>query len=86
MMVAMDILSFAFLTNALGFILPYAAMGPWLGVVALWTPVNLFQTLRGAYGSSLLGAALKTLVVWWTTVVAFTLLLVTLMVLALGWL
>lgn len=86
MMVAMNILSFAFLSNALGFILPSAAMGPWLGLVAIWTPVNIFQTLRGAYGSSILGAALKTLVVWWTTVVSFTVLLVTLMVLALNWL
>ena len=36
----------------------------WFGLVAIWTPINLFQTLRGAYGSSILGAILKTLIVW----------------------
>ena len=51
---------------------------------ALWTPVNLFQTLRGAYRSSILGAALKTLVVWWITVFSFTVLMIGLLVLAGG--
>jgi hypothetical protein len=83
-LVAMDLLSFTFLTNAVGFILPLPLMGPWLVFVALWTPVNLFQTLRGAYGSSLLGAVLKTLFVWVTTVTAFSVLLVALMLFTLG--
>jgi hypothetical protein len=72
LLVAMDLLSFAFLTNAVGLILPPPFMGWWLGFVALWTPVNLFQTLRGAYGSSILGAVLKTVFVWMTTVIAFS--------------
>jgi hypothetical protein len=72
LLVAMDLLSFAFLTNAVGLILPPPFMGWWLGFVALWTPVNLFQTLRGAYGSSILGAVLKTVFVWLTTVIAFS--------------
>jgi hypothetical protein len=72
LLVAMNLLSFTFLTNALGFVLPPMVALPWLGIVALWTPVNLFQTLRGAYGSSILGAALKTLIVWIVTVVSFT--------------
>jgi hypothetical protein len=84
MLVAMDLLSFTFLTNAVGFILPLPVMGPWFVLVALWTPVNLFQTLRGAYGSSLLGAVLKTLFVWTATVSAFGLLLTALMLFALG--
>jgi hypothetical protein len=83
-LVAMDLLSFTFLTNAVGFILPLPLMGPWLAVVALWTPVNLFQTLRGAYGSSILGAALKTLFVWIVTVSAFSLLLTALLLFTLG--
>ena len=84
LLVAMDILSFAFLTNAVGFVLPYSAMGWWLGIVAVWTPINLFQTLRGAYGSSIVGAALKTLFVWFITVFAFVVMSLALMVFALG--
>jgi hypothetical protein len=75
LLVAMNLLSFAFLTNAVGFILPLPLTFFWLGLVAIWTPVNLFQTLRGGYGSGIIGAALKTLIVWITTVTAFSLLL-----------
>ena len=84
LLVAMNILSFAFLTNAVGLILPPVLRVYWFGALALWTPVNLFQTLRGAYGSSVLGAVLKTLVVWTTTVLAFGLLLLALMVFSLN--
>ncbi len=84
MLVAMDLLSFAFLTNAVGLVLPFGLMGWWLGLVALWTPVNLFQTLRGAYGSSILGAALRTVLVWFITVSSFVALLLALMVFTLG--
>jgi hypothetical protein len=83
-LVAMDLLSFTFLINAVGFILPLPLMGPWLAIAALWTPINLFQTLRGAYGSSLLGAVLKTLFVWVATVSAFSILLVALILFTLG--
>jgi hypothetical protein len=82
LLVAMNLLSFTFLTNALGLILPFSWMGWWFGLVALWTPINLFQTLRGAYGSSILGATLKTLIVWWITVFSFSILLTGLLVLA----
>jgi len=82
LLVAMNLLSFTFLTNAVGLILPTAAMPYWFGLVALWTPVNLFQTLRGAYGSSILGAVLKTLVVWSITVFSSLALLTGLLVLA----
>ena len=44
--------------------------------------MNLFQTLRGAYGSSILGAILKTLIVWWITVFWSLVLLTCLLVLA----
>jgi hypothetical protein len=74
LLVAMNLLSFTFLTNAVGLVLPGMAAIPWLVLVAIWTPVNLFQTLRGAYGSSILGAGLKTLIVWLTTVVSFSVL------------
>jgi hypothetical protein len=75
MLVAMNVLTFTFLTNAVGLIMPFSVM-PWvMGLVALWTPVNLFQTLRGAYESSILGSIFKTLTVWLTTVLAFSVLL-----------
>ena len=80
LLVAMNLLSFAFLANALGFVLPLSWMPWWLGVVALWTPVNLFQTLRGGYGSGVPGAVVKTLVVWITTVTAFGALVIGLLV------
>ncbi|HSZ52746.1 MAG TPA: DUF3667 domain-containing protein [Caulobacteraceae bacterium] len=80
LLVAMNLLSFAFLANAVGLILPPPLVFWWLGLVALWTPVNLFQTLRGAYGSTVAGAFLKTLAVWLTTVVAFGSLLIGLLV------
>ena len=66
----------------MGWVLPLALAPVWFGLVAIWTPVNLFQTLRGAYRSSILGAALKTLVVWSVTVLSFSILLVGLLVLA----
>ena len=83
LLVAMNLLSFAFLTNAIGFVLPSPAAFYWLGLVAIWTPINLFQTLRGAYDSSLLGAALKTLIVWMITVCAFAVLLTALLIFSL---
>ena len=80
LLVAMNLMSFAFLANALGLLLPPPLMVWWLGLVAIWTPINLFQTLRGGYGSSILGAVLKTLVVWLTSVTAFGVLLLGLFV------
>lgn len=75
LLVAMNFLSFVFLANAPGFLLPGAAGRDWFDVVAIWTPINLYLTLRGAYGSSRLGAALKALVVWSTGLIAFALLM-----------
>jgi len=71
LLIAMNLMSFSFLVNAVGFALPMPATWWALGLAAIWTPVNLFQTLRGGYGSSLLGAALKTLVVWLVSGIAF---------------
>jgi hypothetical protein len=82
LLVAMDLMSFSFFANAPALLLPAPYVFWWLGAVALWTPINLFQTLRGGYGSSSLGAALKTLIVWIASVTAFCLLLAVLMVVA----
>ena len=74
LLVAMNLLSFAFLANAFGLVLPPALMAVWFAVLTVWTPINLFQTLRGGYGSSVPGAIAKTLVVWITTALAFSVL------------
>jgi hypothetical protein len=84
LIVATNLLSFAFLTNALGLVLPDPVRTWWFLLLMIWTPINLFQTLRGAYGSSILGAIIKTLIVWWSTMVSFVLLLTVLMVFALA--
>ena len=84
LLVAMNLLSFNFLLAAVGMMLPGAATAWWFAGATLWSMLNLFQTLRGAYGSSLVGATLKTLVVWALAMTAFTFLLTGVFVLALA--
>ncbi|KRA60006.1 3'-5' exonuclease [Caulobacter sp. Root656] len=84
LIVATNLLSFAFLTNALGLVLPDPVRKWWFLLLMVWTPINLFQTLRGAYGSSVPGAIAKTLIVWWSTMVSFVLLLTGLLIFALA--
>jgi len=84
LLVAMNLLSFAFLANAAALLMPPSLVWWALLAVALWTPVNLFQTLRGAYGSSLLGAGLKTVVVWAISVFSFFVLMLGVMLVALA--
>ncbi len=84
LLVAMNLLSFSFLTNAAALMLPYPANWYGLGAVALWTPVNLFQTLRGAYDSSLVGAGLKTVIVWAVSVFSFFVLMMAVLLVALA--
>jgi hypothetical protein len=71
MVTAMNFLSFLFLANAPGFLLPSDAGGIWFFAVGVWTPINLYQTLRGGYGSSRIGAALKAIGVWSISFIAF---------------
>lgn len=75
LLVATNLLSFSFLTNAFGMILPGPLVAPWFVLLAFWTPINLFQTLRGGYGSSIVGAVFKTLIVWFISIFAFASLL-----------
>lgn len=84
LLVAMNLLSFAFLTNAVGLMLTQPWQLGWFSLVAFWTPINMFQTLRGAYGSSIMGAVIKTAIVWFATVFAFSFMLICLMIFALG--
>ena len=73
LLIAMNLLSFMFLTNAIGLLLPEEVHPAWTGISALWTLWNFFSTLRGAYGSSILGAIFKSLLLWIMTGVAFSL-------------
>ncbi|HEX3701223.1 MAG TPA: DUF3667 domain-containing protein [Phenylobacterium sp.] len=84
LIVAMQFLSFVFLISALAWILPQPLRGWAILVASLWTPVNLYQTLRGAYGSSVLGAVVKTGFLWSVSITVFSLMIVGLMALALA--
>lgn len=84
LLVATNLLSFSFLVNAIGMVLPHALIAGWFTIVLIWTPINLFQTLRGGYGSSIIGALLKTFIVWMISVTSFGLLVGGLMVFTLS--
>lgn len=84
LLVATNLLSFSFLIYALCMILPMAAWPLAFTVAGLWGPINLFQTLRGGYGSSIIGALLKTWIVWTIGVTSFGFLLLGLMVFTLS--
>lgn len=80
--VAMNLLSFGFLLSAIGFLLPFSLMGWYFAAAAIWSLVNLFQTLRGGYGSGIVGATVKTILVWSITGFWSLMLLTGLLVLA----
>ena len=84
LLVAMNLLSFSFLAFGLCLVLPIAWQPAAFGIALIWTPINLFQTLRSGYGSSLIGATVKTLIVGVTAIAAFTVLIATLMIFSLG--
>jgi len=84
LIVAMQFLSFVFLISALAWILPEPARGWAVLIASLWAPVNLYQTLRGAYGSSRTGAVVKTGILWTSTLFLFGVLMLGLMALALA--
>ena len=84
LIVAMQFLAFEFLVFAIAWIVPDPVRVWALWVATLWTPVNLYMTLRGAYGSRRITAGIKTVLVWFSTVFLFTLLMGGLMTLALA--
>jgi hypothetical protein len=84
LLVATNLLSFSFLTNAVGMVLPKPLIAPWFLLLIFWTPINLFQTLRGGYGSGIFGALFKSFVVWTMSVTAFAILVVGLMIFTLS--
>jgi hypothetical protein len=84
LLVATNLLSFSFLIYAVCMVLPMSAWPVAFGIAGLWGPINLFQTMRGGYGSSIFGALLKTWVVWTIGVTSFGLLMAGLMLFTLS--
>jgi hypothetical protein len=76
LIVAMNFLSFLFLAYALAFLLPEPVQSYAVILVLLWSPVNLFMTLRGAYGSGAIGAAVRAIAISLATAACFLALLV----------
>ncbi len=65
--ISMQFLSFEFLVFAIAWILPEPVRQWALLIATLWTPVNLYMILRGAYGSRWFTAAIKAAVLWLST-------------------
>lgn len=76
LVVSMQYLAFCFLVWGVVLVLPQPVKGIVFLPAIVWTPFNLYLILRTAYGSRRIGAAAKALVLWSSTVLAFTLLLV----------
>ena len=84
LIVSMHFLSFVFLLWALAYILPQPVKGVMMSVAFFWPPVNLFLTLRGGYGSSRIGAAVKAFTLWIASMTLFALLVVGILAMAVG--
>jgi len=84
LIVSMQFLSFVFLISAIAWILPDPVRGWAILVASIWVPINLYQTLRGAYGSSWWAAGIKAFFLWASTLTLFTFLMLGLMALALA--
>lgn len=82
--VAMQFLSFEFLVFAVSCILPEPFMEWAMLIAILWSPLNLYMILRGAYGSRRITAAFKAALLWFSTLLLFSVLMVGLMGLALA--
>lgn len=79
LIVSMNYLSFTFLSFAIALVMPGPVRGWALLIATLWSPVNLFMALRGAYGSGIISAFLKTSVLWVMTICLFLFLVLGLM-------
>ena len=84
LIVSMHFLSFVFLIWALAYGLPSFLGAIMMLVATIWTPINLFMTLRGAYGSSVLGAVVKTFALWVATLTIFLAMLLGVIFVAMG--
>ena len=84
LIVSMQFLSFVFLVSALAWLIPDPVRAYTVLIASVWAPVNLYMILRGAYGSGLLAAGVKTLFLWGATLLLFATLMTGLLTLALA--
>lgn len=81
-LVSMNLSSFIFFTIALALVLPANYGGWFYGSLFILTPINIFFHLRGAYGSSKIGAGFKSIILSISTFMSFTALIVFIMAIA----
>ena len=84
LIVAMQYLSFVFLIYAVAWAFPDPIRTVTVLAATLATPVSLYATLRGAYGTGVIMAGVRTLILWVSTLFVFLVLLLGLLVLALA--
>jgi hypothetical protein len=84
LIVAMQFLSFEFLIFAVAWLIPDPVRVWALLTATVWSPVNLYMILRGAYGSGAITAGIKTLFLWFSALFLFVALMVGLLTLALA--
>lgn len=74
LLVSMQFLAFVFLITGLAWLLPDPLRGVSVAGAAAWVPINLYMLLRGAYGSGVAGALVRTVGLWLSTQVVFVVL------------
>ena len=84
LVVAMQYLSFCFLIWAVAWAMPDFNTSVWSLAAMIWTPINLYLILRTTYGSSRIGAGVKTLALSLATATTFAVLLSGLLLFALS--
>ena len=84
LVVAMQYLSFCFLIWVIAWAMPDMDTSVWSLAAMIWTPINLYLILRTTYGSSRIGAGVKTVALSLATATTFALLLSALLLFALS--
>ena len=84
LIVSMQFLSFVFLISAIAWLMPGPLQEIAVLIASIWAPINLYQTLRGAYGSRWWTSVIKTAFLWISTLTLFGVLMLGLMTLALA--
>ena len=64
LIVSMQFLSFVFLISAIAWLMPGPLQEIAVVIASIWAPINLYQTLRGAYGSRRWTSVIKTAFLW----------------------
>lgn len=80
LVVSMQFLAFVFLITGLAWLLPDPLRGMSIVGATVWVPINLYMLLRGAYGSGVVGALVRTVCLWLSTQIVFMVLVAGLLV------